>query len=178
MASPPTPWHHLLAVCLSWWTVSYVFWSRDMFYSWCVFAFLYCITYKAKTLFVSARLITEHPCTSEKVGQLSLASFGRWGNWVSGWLSTMPKVTECGTLGLWQSSSLMSHNIGEDFFFFYYKDNHDLPFKSLGAPMRHRIKVQLSKGSGPAWPRVCSWWWSGTVVHCRIGPEEPSGSSK
>lgn len=149
-----------------------------MFYSWCAFAFLSCVTYKAKPSFVSAKFIMEPHCTSEKVGQLSLASSGRWGNWASGWLSTLPKVTECGTLGLWQSSSLISHNIGEDFFFYYYRDDHDLPFKSLGAPMRHRIKVQLSKRTGPAWPRVCCWRWTGAVVHWRTGPEEPWGSSK
>lgn len=44
--------------------------------------------------------------------------------------------------------------------------------------MRHRIKVQLSKRTGPAWPRVCSWRWTGAVVPRRIGPEEPWGSSK
>ena len=60
----------------------------------------------------------------------------------------------------------------------YYKDNHDLPSKSLGTPIRHSIKVQLSKGTGPEWPLVYSWSLSSIVLHCRIGPEEPWGSSK
>ena len=149
-----------------------------MFYSWCAFAFLSCITYKAKPSFVSAKLIMEPHCTSEKVGQLSLASFGRRGNWASGWLSTLPKVTECGTLGLWQSSSLMSHNIGEDFFIIIIEMITIFPSSPLVAPVRHRIKVQLSKRTGPAWPRVCSWRWTGAVVHWRTGPKEPWGSSK
>lgn len=45
-------------VCLSWWTVSYFFWARDMFYSCCVLAFFYWVEHiQSQAQFLSAKLI-------------------------------------------------------------------------------------------------------------------------
>lgn len=91
----------------------------------------------------------------------------------------MPKVTELAVARyFWSLTMFISHAHVIQKRVIYYKENHDLPFKSLGTSIRHGIKIELSKGTGPEWPLVYSWWLSTTMLHCGIGPEEPWVSSK